>query len=333
MRETPELKKRRLGRTGLQVTELGLGCYQYTGEFNVAQQEAGRILDLAFEAGINFFDTAEMYGFGESEELLGRALARHPGRKAHLSDKVGWLDRTVVRNLVEKPLECARHDEKVYRNEDALRRAIEHSFWLLRRDYIDLFMIHEPNVELWWGMDRKTGDAVVTRVLEDYKRQGRIGGLGLGGWDCDHMADLIETGRFDAVLVAGGVNLLGQPIKSRVLPAAQKHDVGVILGGVLGQGGLVVADRAAARKLIDDPSDPSHPTRGRKLLAAYDLAEETGLGMVELAMRYVLGMPEIHTHITGARERAHLEANLVSIAKGPLPPEIVSMIEAIAHIQ
>lgn len=333
MNKTVELKKRRLGRTGLQVTELGLGCYQYTGEFGVAQQEAERILDLAFDSGINFFDTAQMYGFGESEEVLGRALARHPKHTVHISDKVGWLERTVVRNLIERPLEFANHEEKAYRNEDALRRAIEHSFWLLRRDYIDIFMIHEPNIEKWWGLDSKTGDAPVTRVLEDYKRQGRIGAIGLGGWDCNHMADLIETGRFDVALVAGGISLLGQPIKERVLPAAKKHDVGVILGGALGQGGLVTADRKAAQNLIDNPTHNSHPQRGRKLLAAYDLAKETGLSLVELAMRYVAGMPEIHTHIAGARERAHLEANIASVLKGPLPQAIVTKIEAIYRIE
>ena len=171
---------------------------------------------------------------------MGRALLRHKRRKLHISTKTGWLDRTVVRNL----------GDEAYKNEEALRRTIEHSFWLLRRDYIDVFMIHEPNVENWWGLDRKTGDAVVTRVLEDYKRQGRIGAIGLGGWDCDHMADMIETGRFDVALCAGGCTLIRQPVRDRVLAAAKRHDVGLVMGGTFLQGLLAVPQRERMEGLL-----------------------------------------------------------------------------------
>ena len=72
------MKKRRLGKTELEVTELGLGCFQFTIEFAVEQETANAVLDTALTNGINYFDTAAMYGYGESEELLGRALRRHP---------------------------------------------------------------------------------------------------------------------------------------------------------------------------------------------------------------------------------------------------------------
>src|ERR1700753_3876878 len=128
------LETRRLGRTGLQVTALGLGCFQLTGEFQVPRSEAHAILDLACAAGINLVDTAPMYGFGESEELVGRALQRHTHWRPIVSSKIGWLDRTVVRNV-----------ETAYRDESCLRRAIEHSLWLLRLEHVPIFMIHEPD--------------------------------------------------------------------------------------------------------------------------------------------------------------------------------------------
>ena len=313
------LRQRRLGRTGWMVTELGLGCYQYTGEFGVAQAEAERILDLAFEAGINFFDTAAMYGCGESEELLARAL-QHRGRSGiYVSTKVGWLDRTVVRHL----------GNDAYRDEDALLRAIKHSLWLLRLDRVDMLMVHEPD---WsqWGFNLRTGDAPVTNVLERLKREGVIGAIGAGGWHCDVLADLIETGRFDVALVAGGATLLGQPIRARVLPAAARHDVGVVLGGAMGQGALVAKDRAAAEEMIRNPTQHDQPARGRKLLAVYDLADALGLELPALVIRYVLAMPEIHTHIAGARAAAHLQANLAAVAQGPLPADVVGQIDRIA---
>jgi len=142
----------------------------FTVEFGVPQSEANAILDYAFSHGINFADTAEMYGFGEGEELLGRALRRCRRKKIIVSTKIGYPDRTVSRN----------QGDAACRNEDALRRMIDHSFWLLQRDFIDILMIHEPNNENWWQLDRKTGDAAVTRVLEDYKKRGQIGAIGLG---------------------------------------------------------------------------------------------------------------------------------------------------------
>ena len=313
-------RMRRFGRTNWQVTELGMGCYQLTGEFGVSQQEATKILDLAFEAGINFIDTAAMYGFGESEEMVARALARHGKKGRYISTKVGWLDRTVVRNV----------GDAAYQDEDALMRAIKHSLWILRLDHVDVLMVHEPD---WgqWGLNLRTGEAPITRVLERLKTEGVIGAVGLGGWNCDVIAALIETGRFDVALVAGGINLLGAPIKDRVLPAARKHDVGIILGGAMGQGSMVVKDRQAAQNMIDNPRRTDEPLRGRKLLAIFDLSDKLALTMPEMAMRYVATFPDIHTHIAGARLADHLRANIAAVQAGPLPADAVARIEAIAR--
>lgn len=284
-------RMRRLGRTNWNVTELGMGCYQFTGEFGVSQEEATKILDVAFESGINFIDTAAMYGFGESEESVARAVARYGRKGRYLSSKVGWLDRTVVRNV----------GNAAYQNEDALMRAIKHSLWILRQDHLDVMMIHEPD---WgqWGLNLRTGDSAITTVLEKLKGQGVIGAIGMGGWNCDVIAALIETGRFDVALIAGGISLLGQPIKNRVLPAAKKHDVGIILGGAMGQGGLVAKDREAAKDMIDNPRSVDQPAR-RKLLAIFDLSDKLGLSLPEMAIRYVATFGEIHTHIAGIARR------------------------------
>ena len=315
-----QFRMRRLGRTGWNVTELGMGGYQYTGEFGVSQEEAGKILDLAFEAGINFFDTAAMYGFGESEELVARALARHGKKGVYVSTKVGWLDRTVVRNV----------GDAAYQSEDALMKAIKHSLWILRLDRVDVMMVHEPD---WghWGFNLRTGDAAITTVLEKLKTEGVIGAIGLGGWNCDVIAALIETGRFDVALVAGGINLLGQPIKEKVLPAAKKHDVGIILGGAMGQGSIVAKDRKAAQEMIDNPRNVGQPLHGRKLLALFDLSDKLVLNLPEMVMRYVACFPEIHTHIAGARLAEHLKANIAAVLAGPLPSDAVAKIEAIGR--
>lgn len=312
-----ELKKRRLGRTNLMVTEMGLGAYQFTGEFGVQPEEADKILDYAIKSGINYIDTAQMYGFGESEELVGRALVRHPESSIMVSTKVGYIDRTVSRNMSNEGL----------RNPSALKRMIKHSMWLLRRDYLDILMVHEPNTVEWWGFDYQTGDSIIMDVLEDLKKEGAIGAIGLGGWLCRINAQLADTGRFDVVLQAGGMSLLSAPILDEVIPACKKHDVGVIVGGVLGQGRpeLIVKDRDKASVLMAS-QDANERIYGTKLSALYDIAEELDISMPELAIRFVLAFEDIHINIPGAREVGHLKSNLEAVSKGSLADEYVKRI-------
>ncbi len=317
------LRTRRLGRTELQVTELSLGGYMFTGEFGVPRAEATAILDAAVAAGINLLDTAEMYGFGEGEELVGRALRRHADRSLHVSTKIGWLDRTCVRHL----------GDAAYADEDALRRALEHSFWLLQRDYLDIVMVHEPNLASWWGQGLLDGTAPVLRVLEAYRDAGKIGAIGLGTWDCDNLADLLDTGRFDVALVAGGYTLIRQPVRARVLAAAKRHDVGLIMGGTFLQGALATVQRAAMTARLQAGGDGQFdaPTL-RRILAVYDLCEETGLPITTLALRYILADPAIATVIPGAQQVAHLCENLAAVAAGPLPAELIARIDAISAL-
>lgn len=321
MTDHATLNKRRLGRTGLMVTELGMGGYMFTVEFGVPQQTAHAILDVAMDSGINYVDTAQMYGFGEGEELVGRALARHPDKEVHISTKVGYLDRTVAR--------CLGPD--AYNDEDAIRRAIMHSLWLFRRDYVDIMYIHEPDCQAWWGDTLLTGEAKVIKVLEDLKSDGVIGGIGLGSWSCDCVADLLETGKFDVALVAGGYTVVHQPVKDRVIPAAKKHDVGLVMGGTFLQGALATMQR---ERMLEIQATGNYvgwlnQVTVPRVLAIYDLCDETGMSVTEMAIRYILSDNGIHTVIPGAQEVSHIRANVDAALKGPLPADIIARIEEI----
>jgi aryl-alcohol dehydrogenase-like predicted oxidoreductase len=314
------IPKRRLGRTGLSVTEMGLGTYQLTNQFGVPRAEARRNLDRAIAAGVNFIDTAPLYGAGESEELTGAALAR-TRRRIHVSTKIGCLDTTIVRF----------GGDAAYRDESLLRRVVEHSLHLLRRERADLLMIHEY---FWpqWGMDRKTGDAPVMRLLESLKREGIIGAIGLGGKDLDFMADLIETGRFDVVLINKHYDLAVHDVRYRVLPAAKKHDVGVIIGGPFRQGVLAAKQRetiAEIRKTGQYRLGFENEDVVRRVEAIYDLSDETGIDLPEMAIRFLLADPQVGTVIPGPRAVKEFETNLLSAAKGPLPNEVHQRIEQI----
>lgn len=316
------IPRRRLGRTNLWVTELGLGGNQFTNRFGVPRSEARAIIDRAFAAGVNFVDTAPLYGAGESEELIGRALDR-TSHEIHVSTKIGRFDMTIVRFA----------GDAAYQDEGLMRRAFEHSLHLLRRARLDLLLIHEPE---WpqWGLDRKTGDAPVMRLLESLRREGIIGWIGMGGKNIDFMTDLIETGRIDVVLVNKHYDLAVQDARDRLLPAAKRHEVGVIIGGPFRQGVLAVKQRDAIAEIrhtgqyrlgFEDEEVI------RRVEAIYDLSEETGIEIPEMAIRFMLRDPEIGTIIPGPRTVGEFEANLASAAKGPLDANVQERIERIAR--
>ncbi len=317
------IPKRRLGRTNLQVAELGLGGFQFTNQFGVPRAEAYAILDHAFAAGINFVDTAPMYGCGESEELVGRALERTDNHIV-VSTKVGQLDGTIVRY----------HGDGAYQDESLLGRVVEHSLRLLGRDHVEILMIHEPE---WpqWGLDRKTGDAPVMRLLESLKRDGIIGAIGMGGGDCQFMADLIETNRIDVVLGFMHYDLAVHDARDRLIPTAKQHDVGVILGGPFRQGALAVRqeERIAQIRAAGEYPHGLEEEVLRRIDAIYALSTEMDMDLAEMGIRYLLSDPDISTVIPGPRTMEQLEANIASAAKGPLPAELIEEIDQIGRDQ
>jgi aryl-alcohol dehydrogenase-like predicted oxidoreductase len=313
-----ELPLRRLGRTGLEVTELGLGGYQFTGEFGVARTNALEAITAALEGGVNLVDTAPMYGSGESEELVGRALELHPG--VRISEKVGYFDRTIARHL----------GDAAYRDEAAIRRVVAHSLHLLRREFVDLLLIHEPE---WpeWGLDPRTGDAPVTLALEALKREGLARAIGMGGQDAALMARLVDTGRFDVVVSVMHYDLAVQDARDQLLPAARRHDVGIILGTPLRQGLLARRHPEPERAMVADAERPAteRADLARRLTGIYDLADEVGIPLPELALRYLLSDPQIGSVIPGARSASEVHANLAAAAAGPLPHDVIERIESV----
>lgn len=315
------IPKRRLGRTNLEVTELGLGGFQFTNKFRVPRVEAHAILDWAFDAGINFVDTAPMYGSGESEELVGRAAER-TDNEILIATKIGHLNTTIV----------SSQGDAAYQDESALARVIEHSLRLLGRDHVEVLMIHEPD---WsqWGLDRQTGEAPVMRLLESLKQDGIIGAIGMGGRDCEFMADVIETDRVDVVLTFMHYDLAVQDARDRLIPTAKKHDIGIVIGGPFRQGALAVRQdkRIAEMRSKGEYAYGLEEAVLRHIDAIYALADETDMGLPEMGIRYLLSDPDVSTVIPGPRTVAQVQANVASARKGPLPAELLERIDEIGR--
>ena len=296
----------KLGRTDLMVSRLALGGLFVSmagGPFERALAAVRRAADR----GVNYIDTAPMYL--DSEAVLGRVLPEVP-QPMVLSTKLG-----------------ARPQPFDARDAKALRESFETSCQLLGRETIDILMIHEPDrvrqFDWWEDFDSATGP--VMEVIDALKAEGRIRYAGLGGTTAYDIARLIRTGRFDVVLTAFNTSLLWREAWHEVLPAAAEHNVGVVAGSPLQQGALarLWSDEIETAAWLSKP-------RREQFRALYALVGRSGLTLPEVAIRFLLSEPRIHTVLMGARSVEEVDANADAVERGPLSADLLAELEQIA---
>ncbi len=305
------MNTRVLGRTGLEVSELALGGL-FVSSVGSEYEGAKQAIDRALELGINYIDTAP--GYANSEEVLGRALegaGTHAGGPLVLSTKLGGRPQ---------PFDP--------RDRDALLRSVETSLELLKRDAVDILMIHEPDRpgQYDWWTDAEAYDGPVMEVLSTLKKQGLIKWTGLGGTTAYQLARIMETGKFDVVLTAFNYSLLWREAEHEILPVAREQEMGVVIGSPLQQGALA---RRYDEEIAAKPLWLSEP-RCRQYETLYRLVDEIGMPLPELALRFVLSNPEVSCVLTGARSAAEVEANVAAAERGPLPADVLARLDEIA---
>jgi len=303
------MKKRILGRTGLEVTELSLGglfVSSLGGPFEESKKAALRALSY----GINYIDTAP--GYFNSEEVLGKIL-KDVDRNYIISTKLGG-----------RP--------KPFRPQDkgCLLESVEQSLKYLNTDYIDILMIHEPDrpAEYDWWTDPEEVDGPVMELLEELKRDGVIGYIGLGGTTAYEIVHQIKSGKFDVLITAFNYSMLWREAEIDILPAAKAHNMGVIIGSPLQQGGL-------ARRYDEYVNNPSKSRwlstpRREQYKKLYAFLDEAGLPVAEAGMRFVISNPDISCVLTGARSGQEVDLNIAAVEKGPLPEDYLKEIDTIA---
>jgi aryl-alcohol dehydrogenase-like predicted oxidoreductase len=301
------MRYRTLGRTGLEVSELGLGGL-FVSRVGGDRAEAIRAVRRAVELGVNWVDTAPSYY--DSEEVLGLALAG-VSPPPFLSTKLGGRPQPF--------------DPK---DRAALRRSVEESLRLLKRDRIDLLLVHEPDRPRqydWW----EDGDPLrgpVLDLLHDLRAEGTVAWIGLGGTTAYELPRLMATGLFDVVLTAFNYSLLWREAAIAVLPEARRQGLGVLAGSPLQQGAL--ARRYDAELASGTPW--LSPPRRNQYRRLYSLADACGIPLPELAIRFVLSNPDIHCTLMGARDVAEVESNAAAVRAGPLPADLLAALDAIA---
>lgn len=307
------MKQRTLGKTGLQVSELGLGGL-FVSSYGGDVDEGKRAVRRALELGVNYIDTAP--GYHNSEEVLGQALASCPKSMTEgviITTKVGGRP---------KPFDP--------KDKAALIGSVEESLRLLHRDCIDCLLIHEPDrpgqYDWWTDIDKAEGP--VMEALAELKSAGKIKWIGLGGTTTSHMAALIRTGKFDAVLTAFNYSLLFREASLDLLPAAKQQNMGVIVGSPLHQGAWTARHDA----VLDQQPGPRwlSSTRREQIRTFYRFLDQVGIPLPELAMRFVISNLQIATTLTGSRSVAEVDANVAAVARGPLPRDVLARLDEIA---
>jgi aryl-alcohol dehydrogenase-like predicted oxidoreductase len=311
---------RTLGTTGTKVTPLCLGAMMFGNIGNPDHDDSIRIIHRALDAGINFIDTADVYSRGESEEIVGKALAG--GRRDNVV-----LATKVHGTMGDDPNEFGNSRRWIVREvENSLRR--------LKTDWIDLYQIHRPEDDT--DIDETLG------ALTDLVRAGKVRYIGSSTFPASQIVEAQwvaqRRGRERFVCEQPPYSILVREIEKDVLPTARRYGMGVIAWSPLAGGWLTGGYRkgqpapASLRgEKVPDRYDLSRPVNQVKLEAAEALAvlaEEAGMTLVEMALAFVIRHPAVTAAIIGPRTMEHLESQLTA-ADVTLSDEVLDRIDEI----
>lgn len=317
------MRYRTLGRTGIEVSTLGLGAMMFGEWGNTDEAECRRMVDMALDAGVNLVDTADVYAFGGSEEIVGRALR-------------GRRDRVVLATKVHNPMPGPEGDRNRRGNSRLwITRAVEESLRRLQTDRIDLYQVHRPDPAT--DIDETLG------VLGDLVRAGKVVAIGTSTFPAEELVEaqwVARTrGRERFATEQPPYSLLARAVEAAVLPACQRYELGVLVWSPLNGGWLTgkyrqdvdpAADsRAAANGEHFDYRDAV--ARGRKLDAVERLrtvADEAGLSLIDLALSFVLAHPAVTSAIMGPRTPDQLAGQL-GAAEVQLDADVLDALDAV----
>ncbi len=294
----------RLGNTGLEVSKICLGCMSY-GEpgrgnhpWSLGEQDARPFFRRAIEAGINFFDTANVYSAGSSEEITGRALKDFAGR-----------DDVVIATKMHGRMREGANGAGLSRK--AIMTEIDHSLRRLGTDYVDLYQIHR------W--DSHTPIEETLEALHDVVKAGKaryIGASSMWAWQFSkalHVSERNGWTRF--VSMQDHYNLLQREEEREMLPLCLDQGIGVIPWSPLARGRLTRDWDASTARSESDPFGSSlYSDDDRRIVGAVaKIAESRGVSRAQVALAWVLRQPAVTAPIVGATKPGHLEDAIAAV--------------------
>ena len=289
-----------LGMTGLKVSPVAFGTWQLGGEWGAFDEDDGiAAIRQARGLGINLFDTAQGYGFGASERLLGRALRDD-------------LDNRREEVVIATKGGLRMTDDGLVRDSSPawLRSGVEDSLRALETDHIDIYQVHWP--------DSKVPFSETAAALQELVDEGRIRHVGVSNFDAAQMAEFAQTRPVETVQPP--YDLFRRDIEPELLPYAQEHDIGVLVYGPLAHGllsGAMHTDTSFAEADWRSASPVFTGTAFSRNLEVVEqlkrfAAEQLGCSVAQLAVAWTLANPAVNVAIVGARHPKHIEESLAA---------------------
>jgi len=295
-------EKVRVGRTDLSITRMGMGGAALGGLYHeVSDPAAERTVEAAWGHGINFFDTAPLYGHGRSEERMGSVLRTHPRDTFVLSTKVGRIlvptNSSKVKSVwFENPAPFEPLFDFSY---DGVMRSFEESLRRLRLERVDILLIHDP--------DDHYKEALLGAypALHKLRSQGAVKAIGAGMNQAEMLASFAREGDFDCFLLAGRYTLIDHSGLRELLPLCQQKNVSIIIGGPYNSG-ILAGGAVSGAKFNYQDAPPEIVDRVTRI---DEVCRRHSIPLKAAALQFPLAHPAVASVIPGARSAAEMEEN------------------------
>jgi aryl-alcohol dehydrogenase-like predicted oxidoreductase len=308
------MKYRRLGRTQLSVSEVGFGAWAIggTGYGPTKDEESMQALETAWERGVNFYDTADTYGCGHSEELVGRFLRGKPREKIIIASKAGW---DFYHGGSRKNFDPAY-----------IRFACEQSLKRLGIETIDLYQLHNPSLEII-----QRGELL--DLMEVLRKEGKIRFCGISVHTEQEAAAAVESGRVDTLQLV--FNLLDQHMGAVIFDLAWQKQVGLIVREPLAYGFLSGKYKPGHAFHKDDHrrrfTNEMLETNLEKITKLKRIMSTDRLPMAQAALEYILQFEQVSTVIPGAKTAQQVTENTEASIHPKLRIEEASHLREVYH--
>jgi len=308
------LPKRTLGKSGTNVSVIGTGLWAVGGQWGPTDDpKALRAIDSSLDAGITFFDTADVYGDGHSEELLGKAMRGRRDRFI-VATKIGWTGYD------------GKNNRSQYQTVDQLVAGVETSLRRLQTDHVDLIQNHihyrEPNTDVFLA------------GFERLRRDGKVRAWGLSSSNFDFIKDFNSNGLCATLQI--DYSILNRTAEQDIFPYCQQNNIGVIVRGALAMGILSGKFAPETRFADTDFRRSWHENGEERQVFLDDLDKVTRLQplarnrtLSQLALRFVIDHPAVTTVIPGARSPEQVADNVQAGLLKPLTKSEMQTINAI----
>lgn len=295
------MRNRSFRKTGLQVSEVGFGAWAIGGTSYGPTDDRVSVqaLKKAFDLGVNFFDTADTYGNGHSEELIGTTFGKIR-KEVVIATKGGW--------------DFYHSKERIKDMSGSyLKEALHKSLKRLQTDYVDLYQLHNPDL-------KTIQEGKIYKILEQFKREGKARFVGISIHEVEEAKEVILSGKVDAVQLV--YNMIEQEMRPEILPLAREKGIAVIVREPLACGFLT--GRYTKESVFGEKDHRKRWTREEleedlaKVEKVKFMADRYHISLAKAALKFVLSHNEISTVIPGGKTPEQVEENVHSVSDGYL---------------